>query len=328
MTNVAVATKPNASAVQAPEHGRPQPRSRKTLRARGVTSKFTPGKALSWTYLTVLMVATVFPFFWMVRTAFTPAHELIRDSGQLIPSNPTWINFARVLGMTTMEEAVAAGGTGATLNFVRYTANSLIYAGSIAIFQTLFCAAAAYAFARLRFRFNGLIFGIFLSGLLIPGIFTLLPNFALIRSAGMLGTFAGLIAPSILVSPFAIFFLRQFFLSLPREVEEAAMIDGVGVFGRFFRMILPMSRGPIATMMLITLVGIWREFMWPLVAANTDETRVLTVALQRFQAQSPNTAPDWTGLMAAATVTVIPVFILLILLGRQLVQSLNFSGGK
>ena len=295
--------------------------------ARGAR-RVTPGKAVAWTVVGLLVLVSVFPFYWMVRTAFTPASELIRDSSQLVPSNPTWINFARVLGLTSMEESVAAGGTGATLDFVRYTANTLFYAGSIAIVQTLACAMAAYSFARLRFRGNSALFGLFLSGLLIPGIFTLLPNFALIRSLGWLNTFQGLIAPAILVSPFAIFFLRQFFLSLPREVEEAAAIDGVGVFGRFFRMTLPMSRGPVATMMLITVVGVWKEFMWPLVAANSDGTRVLTVALQRFQAQSPNTSPDWTGLMAASTVTVIPVFILLVLLGRQLVQSLNFSGGK
>ena len=295
--------------------------------ARGAR-RVTPGKAVAWTVVGLLVLVSVFPFYWMVRTAFTPAAELIGDSSQLVPSNPTWINFARVLGLTSMEESVAAGGTGATLDFVRYTANTLFYAGSIAIVQTLACAMAAYSFARLRFRGNSALFGLFLSGLLIPGIFTLLPNFALIRSLGWLNTFQGLIAPAILVSPFAIFFLRQFFLSLPREVEEAAAIDGVGVFGRFFRMTLPMSRGPVATMMLITVVGVWKEFMWPLVAANSDGTRVLTVALQRFQAQSPNTSPDWTGLMAASTVTVIPVFILLVLLGRQLVQSLNFSGGK
>ncbi|GIG36231.1 carbohydrate ABC transporter permease [Cellulomonas pakistanensis] len=295
--------------------------------ARGAR-RVTPGKAVAWTVVGLLVLVSVFPFYWMVRTAFTPAAELIGDSSRLVPSNPTWINFARVLGLTSMEESVAAGGTGATLDFLRYTANTLFYAGSIAIVQTLACAMAAYSFARLRFRGNSALFGLFLSGLLIPGIFTLLPNFALIRSLGWLNTFQGLIAPAILVSPFAIFFLRQFFLSLPKEVEEAAAIDGVGVFGRFFRMTLPMSRGPVATMMLITVVGVWKEFMWPLVAANSDGTRVLTVALQRFQAQSPNTSPDWTGLMAASTVTVIPVFILLVLLGRQLVQSLNFSGGK
>lgn len=315
-------------AAQNPVVAAKNPETNNRARIRGAGRKITPGKVVAWVFLTGLLIATVFPFLWMIRTAFTPAAELIRDADQLLPSNPTWINFARVLGFTTFEEAVAAGGTGATLNFVRYTANSLIFAGSIAIVQTLSCAMAAYAFARLKFRGNSALFGLFLSGLLIPGIFTLLPNFALIRSWGLLQTFPGLVAPLILMSPFAIFFLRQFFLSLPREVEEASMIDGVGPFGRFFRIALPMSRGPIATIMLITFVTVWKEFLWPLVAANTEGTRVLTVALQRFQAQSPNTAPDWTGLMAAATVTVIPVFIMLILLGRQLVQSLNFSGGK
>lgn len=316
----AVATRPTETT--------PAPRTPRRPRARGMRARFTPGKAVAWSFLVLLMVVTVFPFFWMVRTAFTPAADLVGDSGLLVPSNPTWINFARVLGFTTVEEAVAAGGTGATLNFVRYTVNSLLFAGSIAVFQTLCCAMAAYAFARLRFPGNGTLFIVFLFGLLIPGIFTLLPNFAVIRSWGLLNTFPGLVAPLILMSPFAIFFLRQFFLSLPRDVEEAAMLDGVGPLARFFRITLPMSRGPIATIMLITFVGTWKEFLWPLVAANAEGTRVLTVALQRFQAQSPNTSPDWTGLMAAATVTVIPVFIVLLLLGRQLVQSLNFSGGK
>ncbi len=152
------------------------------------------------------------------------------------------------------------------------------------------------------------------------------------RQAGLLNTMVGLVAPpAILTSPpFAIFFLRQFFLSLPREVEEAAMIDGVGALGRFWRIALPMSRGPIATMMLITLVGgMWKDYLWPLVAGNSEGTRVLTVALGVFQQQSPNTSPDWTGLMAGSTLSVIPpVLLILVFLGKQLVQSLNFSGGK
>jgi len=192
----------------------------------------------------------------------------------------------------------------------------------------MLCAMAAYAFARLNFPGRNFLFGFLLSGLFIPGILTLLPNYALIRNAGLLNTFMGLVAPSIFVSPFAIFFLRQFFLSLPREVEEAVMIDGIGSIGRFFKITLPMSRGPIATMILITLVGMWKEFLWPLVAANVENIRPLTVALSVFQAQSPNMAPDWTGLMAAATITVIPVLLLLVFLGKQLVQSINFSGGK
>ncbi|GGM38480.1 carbohydrate ABC transporter permease [Promicromonospora citrea] len=287
-----------------------------------------PGRVVAWLAVGVAVLVTVFPFYWMVRTALTPAGALVQDATLLWPSDPTLINFRRVLGLTTVEEAVAAGGTGAAIDFVRYTANSLLYAGSVAVVQTLSCAAAAYAFARLRFPGRDALFGVVLAGLMVPGIFTLLPNFALLREAGLLNTMVGLVAPAILTSPFTIFFLRQFFLSLPREVEEAAMLDGVGSLGRFWRIALPMSRGPLATMALITLVGMWKDYLWPLVAGNSEATRVLTVALGVFQQQSPNTAPDWTGLMAGSTLSVLPVLVLLVLLGRQLVESLNFSGGK
>lgn len=295
---------------------------------RGAVRPVRPGRVAAWVVVGAVVLATVFPFYWMVRTALTPAAGLIGDASRLWPTDPTLINFQRVLGLTSIEEAVAAGGTGATIDFARYTVNSVLYAGSVAVLQTLSCAAAAYAFARLRFRGRDALFAVILAGLMIPGIFTLLPNFALMRQAGLLNTMVGLVAPAILTSPFAIFFLRQFFLSLPREVEEAAMIDGVGALGRFWRIALPMSRGPIATMMLITLVGMWKDYLWPLVAGNSEGTRVLTVALGVFQQQSPNTSPDWTGLMAGSTLSVIPVLLILVFLGKQLVQSLNFSGGK
>ncbi|MFI9489593.1 carbohydrate ABC transporter permease [Promicromonospora sp. NPDC052451] len=291
-------------------------------------SAVRPGRVVAWLAVAAAVVATVFPFYWMVRTALTPAASLVEDAGLLWPGDPTLINFQRVLGLTSVEEAVAAGGTGAAIDFVRYTVNSLVYAGSVAVLQILSCAAAAYAFARLRFPGRDVLFGVVLAGLMVPGIFTLLPNFALLRELGLLNTMVGLVAPAVLMSPFTIFFLRQFFLSLPREVEEAAMLDGVGSLGRFWRIALPMSRGPVATMMLITLVGMWKDYLWPLVAGNSEATRVLTVALGVFQQQSPNTAPDWTGLMAGATLSVLPVLLLLVLLGRQLVESLNFSGGK
>lgn len=316
----AIATSPRTR-----QAGRPAVRQRPARRPRPAVR---PGRVVAWVAVAVVIVATVFPFFWMVRTAFTPAAGLIEEAGRLWPTDPTLVNFRRVLGLTSVEEAVAAGGTGAAIDFVRYTANSLLYAGSVAVIQTLSCAAAAYAFARLHFRGRDALFGLVLAGLMVPGIFTLLPNFALMRELGLLNTMVGLVAPALLMSPFTIFFLRQFFLSLPTDVEEAAMLDGVGSLGRFWRIALPMSRGPLATMMLITLVGMWKDYLWPLVAGSSPETRVLTVALGVFQQQSPNTAPDWTGLMAGATLSVVPVLLLLVLLGRQLVQSLNFSGGK
>lgn len=163
---------------------------------------------------------------------------------------------------------------------------------------------------------------------MIPGIFTLLPNFTLIRDLGMMNTMGGMMLPSMLMTPFAIFFLRQFFLSMPQEVEEAAMLDGLGPLARFARIAIPMNLGPIATMILITFVGMWKDYLWPLVVGREEHTRLLTVALGVFQQQSPNTAPDWTGLMAGSTLSVLPALLILVFLGKQLVQSLSFSGNK
>jgi multiple sugar transport system permease protein len=286
------------------------------------------GRILAWTALIAALVLTLFPFYWMVRTALTPAADLPTDTTALWPHHATLINFERVLGLTSTAQDLAAGGSGATLDFLVSLRNSIIYAGLIAGVQTLLCAMAGYAFARLRFRGRDLLFGVFVMALMVPPIFTLLPNFALVKSLGWIGTLLGLIAPSLLMTPFAVFFLRQFFLSIPAEVEEAAALDGAGRLTQFWRVVLPMSRGPLFTIGLITAVWAWKDYLWPLLVAPDQNTRVLTAALGIFLQQSPNTAPDWTGLMAAAVLTVIPVALLLAAFGRRLVESLNFTGIK
>jgi multiple sugar transport system permease protein len=187
---------------------------------------------------------------------------------------------------------------------------------------------AGYAFARLRFPGRDLVFSLLIAALMVPPIFTLLPNFTLVKSLGLIDTFAGMVAPSLLMTPFAVFFLRQFFLSVPREVEEAAVIDGAGRWGIFWRVVMPMSRGPLITIALTTSVWAWKDFLWPLLVGRGEQTRVLTVALGVFLQQSPNTQPDWTGLMAASVLSVLPVLALLVFLGKRLVQSLNFTGIK
>ncbi|MGX1516232.1 multiple sugar transport system permease protein [Streptomyces collinus] len=294
-------------------------------RTRGAV---TPGRVAAWVVLVVALVATVFPFYWMVRTALTPAADLYSDSTGLVPRHPTTINFLRVLGLTSQEEAMAAGGSGAQVDFLRYLLNSVVYSGLIAVLQTLCCAMAGYAFARLRFPGRDAVFGVLIAALMVPPIFTVMPNFVLVKNLDWLNTFAGMVAPSVLMTPFAIFFLRQFFLSIPREVEEAAVLDGVGAWGLFWRVVLPMSRGPLLTIGLTTTVWAWKDYLWPLLTGRDEETRVLTVALGIFQQQSPNTSPDWTGLMAGSTLSVLPVLVLLLLLGRRLVESLNFTGVK
>ena len=289
---------------------------------------FTAGRTLAWIAVAVLVLATVFPFWWMIRTALTPAADLYTDNAGLLPQHPTLINFTRVLGLTSEAENRAAGGSGAHIDFLRYTLNSIVYCGLIAGFQTLFCAMAGYAFARLRFPGRDLVFGVLISALMIPPIFTLLPNFVLVKDLGLINTVAGMVAPTILMTPFAVFFLRQFFLSLPRDVEEAAILDGNGPWGIFWRIALPMSRGPLITIGLTTIVWAWKDYLWPLLVGRGEENRLVTVALGVFLQQSPNTQPDWTGLMAASTLSVLPVLILLVLMGKRLVQSLSFTGNK
>lgn len=286
------------------------------------------GRGVAWLALILFLLLTLFPFFWMLRTALTPAADLFTDNTGLLPQHPTMINFLRVLGLTSEVQARAAGGSGASLDFPRYVINSFVYSGLIAGVQTFCCAMAAYALARLRFAGRDLVFAFVVGALMVPPIFTLLPNFALVRNLGLINTFPGMVAPSILMTPFAVFFLRQFFLSLPHDIEEAATLDGSGTWSTFFRVVLPMSRGPLITIGLTTTVWAWKDFLWPLLVGREESTRVLTVALGIFLQQSPNTQPDWTGLMAGSTLSVVPVVVVLVVFGRRLVQSLNFTGIK
>ncbi|NUS08282.1 MAG: carbohydrate ABC transporter permease [Nonomuraea sp.] len=286
------------------------------------------GRRAAWIALVAAVVLTVFPFYWMVRTALTPAADLFRDSTALWPDHPTLINFARVLGLVDAAEARAAGGSGARIDFLRYTMNSIVYSGLIAVVQTFCCAMAGYAFARLRFPGREVAFGVIVAALMVPPIFTILPNFVLVKQLGFLNTIPGLVLPSLLMTPFAVFFLRQFFLSIPRDVEEAATLEGIGRWGMFWKIVLPMSRGPLITIGLTTVVWSWKDYLWPLLAGKAESTRVLTVGLGVFLQQSPNRAPDWTGLMAGSVLSILPVLVLLVFLGRRLVQSMNFSGMK
>ncbi|MBB5083332.1 carbohydrate ABC transporter permease [Nonomuraea endophytica] len=285
-------------------------------------------RALGWACLILAIVISLFPLYWMIRTAMTPGRELAGDNSGFFPQNPTLFNFERVLGLVSPEESRAAGGSGAELNFFRYLGNSIVYTGLITIFQTLFCGMAGYAFARLQFFGRDVLFGLFVGALMVPPIFTLLPNFVLVKELGLLDSTAGLIAPSLLMTPFAVFFLRQFFLGFPREVEQAALIDGATKWTIFWRVVLPMTKGPLFTLALTTAVWTWNDYLWPLLVAPGEDTRVLTTALGLFLKQSPNTHPDWTGLMAGSVLSVIPVLLLVAVFGRRLVDSIQFSGMK
>jgi multiple sugar transport system permease protein len=289
---------------------------------------FSWQRALAWTAMILLIIVTLFPFYWMLRTALSTQRALPTDPGSLLPVDFTLGAFKRVLGLSTVAEAQAEGGSGASINFWLYLRNSVIFATTVTVFQVFFSAMAAYAFARLRWPGRDLVFFLFLTALMVPPIFTQLPNFILIRDLGLLNTFAGMVLPFAFMTPFAVFFLRQFFLGISREVEEAAMIDGAGHFRIFFRLILPMSAAPVTTLAILTYIQYWNEYFWPLIVAQEDNVRVLTVALGIFRSQTPQGSPDWAGLMAATLVATIPILVLFMIFGRKIVNSIQFSGIK
>ena len=290
--------------------------------------RFTMKRLLMLTIIALVFFVTLFPFYWMLRTALSNGKSLPSNPSSLLPADFTLGAFKRVLGLSTVEEAKAEGGSGAQINFWLYLRNSVLVSVAITAGQVLFSSMAAYAFARMRFPGRDKLFGLFLAALLIPGIFTMIPNFLLIKQLGLLNTLFGIILPFLFMTPFAIFFLRQFFLGINREVEEAATIDGAGHFRIFWKIVLPMSSAPVFTLVILTYIGAWNEYFWPLIIASDEKARVLTVALGVFQSQTPQGAPDWPGLMAATLVAATPIILLFVIFGKKIVNNIQFSGIK
>ncbi|MBK9941804.1 MAG: carbohydrate ABC transporter permease [Kouleothrix sp.] len=286
------------------------------------------GRILAWAGLCFAIVVVLIPFYWVVRTALATKTELYANPAQITPPGFTFENFARVLGQVSAADAIAAGGSGQTLHFWLYLRNSVIVTGLTVVGQVFFSALAAYAFARLYFPLRDKIFFLYIIALMIPGIVTLIPNYIMIRNLNWLNTFQGIVAPAFLMSPFAVFFLRQFFLGINREVEEAAKIDGASLFSIFWKIILPVSGPPLATLGILTWIGTWNEYLWPLLIGPDEQVRVLTVALGVFRSQTPQGAPDWGGLMAGAVLSILPSIALFLILGRKAINSIQFSGYK
>ena len=282
----------------------------------------------AWALVAVALAVTILPFLWMLRTALSSNHSLASNASNLLPADFSWGAFKRVFGMQTAEEAIAEGGSGANINFWLYLRNSVVFSTLTTAGQVFFSAMAAYAFARLRWAGRDKVFALFLATMMVPPIFTALPNFLLIKNLGLLNSFAGLALPFLFMTPFAIFFLRQFFLSMSREVEEAAMLDGAKHFRIFFQIVLPNAAAPLATLALLTFIGQWNEYFWPLLVGQEENVRVLTVGLSVFKSQSPQGAPDWAGLMAATIIAALPVLLLFIAFGKKVVNSIGFSGIK
>lgn len=283
---------------------------------------------LPWILLLLAIAVSVLPFYWVLRTSLSMNSSLATNATSLLPVGFNFGAFERVFGLQSTQEAIAQGGSGADINFWVYLRNSVVFASITTAGAVFFSAMAAYAFSRLRWKGRNVVFSAFLATMMVPPIFTALPNFLLIKDLGLLNTMLGMVLPFVFMTPFAVFFLRQFFMNMSREVEEAAMLDGARHFRIFFQIILPNAAAPIATLVLLTFIQQWNEYFWPLLVGNADDVRVLTVGLGVFKSQSPQGAPDWSGLMAATLISALPVLTLFMIFGKKIVNSIGFSGVK
>lgn len=299
-----------------------------TTTVRRVRRRPSFGRVAGWAVMTAIVLITLLPFYWILRTALSTNTALAAHPGDPLPVDLTTGGFERALGLQSAEEAIAQGGSGGGLKFWRYLINSVIVSTLITVCQVFFSAMAAYAFARLRWRGREKVFGLFLAGLMVPTIFTLLPNFVLIKQLGLVDTLLGVALPTMFMTPFAVFFLRQFFMNVPREVEEAALLDGAGKIRIFFRVMLPMASQPVLTLGLLTYITAWNDYFWPLMVSYSDSSRVLTVALAIFRSQTPQTGYDWSGLMAATLIAALPMLVLFGFFARRIVSSIGFTGIK
>ncbi|MGL4967805.1 MAG: carbohydrate ABC transporter permease [Inquilinus sp.] len=286
--------------------------------------RLSPGRILAWAMLAGFIVCSLFPLWITLKTALVPTATLFDQATLLVPVEVTLDNFRRVLGLAPINPATPS----TPINFALALRNSLIFTLLTVGGQIFFSALAAYAFARIRFIGSSVIFYLFIAATMIPAIVLFIPNFVLIKELGWLNTFQGMVAPTILMSPFAVFFLRQFFLSTPRELEEAARIDGATPFRTFWSVVLPVHKSAIATLAILLSINAWNDFFWPFLVGRDADVRVMSVALAAFKTQQQNGNPDWTGLMAGTVLSIVPVIVLLVLFGRRVVESLQFSGLK
>jgi ABC-type glycerol-3-phosphate transport system permease component len=286
------------------------------------------GRGVAWLYIGIILLVTVFPFYWILRTAFSNNFALSTNPSSLLPVGFTLGAFKRVLGLSTPAQSLAEGGSGATIEIWHFLINSIVYATVTTVSIVFFSMLAAYAFSRLQWKGREFMFSLFLAALMVPGILTLLPNFVLIKDLGLLNSFAGMILPGALFSAFNIFFLRQFMLGLSDEIEDAALIDGAGRLGILFRITLPMTSGPLMTLSILGFITAWNDYFWPLLVTNDDTVRPLTLALAVFKQSSPQSAPDWAGLMAATLIAALPMLILFMVFGKRIVNSIGFTGLK
>jgi multiple sugar transport system permease protein len=262
----------------------------------------------SW-LLAVLGLILLLPFFYMISVSFMGEVELLRWPPALLPRTPTTGNY------------VAAYDA---LPYPRVLLNTGVLAGCVMLAQVITSAAAGYAFARIRFPGRDGLYRVTVALLTIPAILLILPRYLLVNAVGLIDTYAGLISTE-LVSVWGIILMRQTFMTLPRDVEEAARLDGAGEWTLFWRVTLPVARPAVIVLALLAFLEQWRSFLWPLVATNSPQMAVSEVALARFHATYAANSPYQ---MAAAVMVTAPVLIVCLLAQRYVMLGARLTGAR
>ena len=282
---------------------------------RGVRALDRSSVALTVALL-VLAVLWLSPIAWVLVTSLKPAPDIIRLPPEWIPWPPTGAHYHEVLL-----------GSSRTARIGRAFVNSLVVAMGSVVLVLATSAMAAYPLARLRFPGRDLVFVLLVGSLMIPNAVLLVPQYVLTQRLGWLSTYQGLIVPeAAMIFAFGVFLLRQFFVTMPRELEDAALIDGAGPWQVFWRIIIPLSQPVLAALAIFAFRSAWNDFLWPLIAVNKPEMFPLPVALALLR--SAYSSESYGPIMAGAALSALPLLVVFVVANRRIVEGVRLSGLK
>ncbi|WP_025948405.1 carbohydrate ABC transporter permease [Geobacillus thermocatenulatus] len=268
------------------------------------------GKLLLYAILITYAVITMIPFLWALSSSFKTLEEIVSGTMSFIPKKFTLDNYKQIF----IEQEL----------FPRWLLNSVVVAGTVTVLNLLFNSMAGYALARLQFPGRKPLFLIILAVLMIPAQVTMIPNYLILKQLGWLNSYQGMIVPTMVNATF-IFMMRQFFINFPKELEEAAELDGLGRFGIFFRIVLPLARPALAAQAIFVFMGSWNDFMRPLIILSDPQLFTLPLGLNSFKGQYIS---YWNYIMAASMVFTLPVLVIYVFFNRYFIKGISFTGGK
>ena len=254
-------------------------------------------------------IVMIFPFLWGFSTSFKEMREVLSNPYNLIPKRFTLVNYHSVF---------------TSIPIGRFFLNSVIVSLSITLSQLFTCSLSAYAFARLRFPFRNGLFYILLATMMIPQHVIMVPVYIILNFFRLIDTYAAMILPFV-SSAFGTFLLRQFFITVPKELEEAAFLDGCGHLGFLIRILIPLSRPILATLAIFTFMWSWNNYLWPLIVTNRIEIRTLQYGLAMFKEEG---GINWGQLMAGTTIATVPILIIFLIAQKQFIEGITLTGLK